>query len=468
MTLNKRVGDCIATFEEIYTESGLKRVKDIEIGDKVLSYDFDNEKFVYKPIVKIWEKGFLPAKKVTFKNGSSNVLTGDHPMVARVNQQGKSKYKKIPLSDIDMTRWWRRKIPIAKKIPYKVSDVGWLTEDLCFVLGHFLAEGWYSSKVGTSGYDIPEHIVPILDAHSIPYSLGENGSGVPQINFLRSEFKDFLSKQKSDSFNIHIERWILKLPESKLRAVMNGHFIGDGHNSQYPDKRGYKSNKELVHSTSSYRFAQDLQQIALQLGFSFHTWRQVFHGGAGDKKDGRHPIYRLTYNPNSYFLRNYGYEDISEVSIKFIADLPKIEMRDFEVEGTHNFICKNGNIYHNCEDGAFLMHSIALHAGIPADQLRTYGGLVWADNYGITTGGHAWTSYKRETDDEWILVDWCYWPTDEDLSTRAPMKTNRKYIDDWFYVERDRTVESPYANYVRNPVGMYAQQDKGLLVSTVV
>ena len=122
----------------------------------------------------------------------------------------------------------------------------------------------------------------------------------------------------------------------------------------------------------------------------------------------------------------------------------------------------------DCEDGAFLMHSIALHAGIPADQLRTYGGLVWADNWGFTTGGHAWTSYKRETDDEWVIVDWCYWPTDSPLNERTPMPNRREYIDDWFYVDRDKTVESPYANYVRNPIGMYAQQEKGLLINKVV
>ena len=122
----------------------------------------------------------------------------------------------------------------------------------------------------------------------------------------------------------------------------------------------------------------------------------------------------------------------------------------------------------DCEDGAFLMHSLALHAGISADRLRTYAGLVWADEYGLTTGGHAWTTYKQETDDEWIIVDWCYWPTGEPLAERTPMSGRRKYIDDWFYITRDETVTSPYANYVRNPMGLYANQETGLLVNKTV
>jgi transglutaminase-like putative cysteine protease len=124
----------------------------------------------------------------------------------------------------------------------------------------------------------------------------------------------------------------------------------------------------------------------------------------------------------------------------------------------------------DCEDGAFLMHSLALNAGIPPERLRTYGGLVWADNYGLTTGGHGWTAYKRETDDRWVITDWCYWPTDTPISDRSPMPERKEYIDDYFYVSANKTVESPYANYVKNPMGRgtYSHQETGLLVSRVV
>lgn len=460
VTLQKKSGDCIAKFEEIYTRDGIKKVGDLKVGDEVLSYDFNECKYVYKPIVKIWEKGYLPGKMVHFRNGSTVVLTKDHPMLARVNQQGKSQYEKIPLNDIDLSKWWTRKIPLATKIPYEVKDVEWLTEGLCFVLGHYLAEGWNSDGgVYTSGYAIPKYIQPILDKYNIPYTfIDREDDRCPRIRFLKSDFKEFLKLQKTDSFDIHIEEWIFALPENKLRAILNGHKLGDGHDSNYPDKRGFESNKQYVHSTSSYLFAQDIQRVAGQLGFSFHIWKQVFHGGAGDKKDGKHPIWRLTYNPNSAFLRSHGYEGLSEVSIKKIEDLPVIEMRDFEVEDTHNFIHKSLILLHNCEDGAFLMHSLALASGISPDRLRTYGGLVWADQYGYTTGGHAWTAYKRQTDEEWIITDWCYWAKDTPLAERDSMGSDVKYIDDYFYVQADKTVETPYVNkvrYAQKPVGMF-------------
>jgi Transglutaminase-like superfamily len=115
------------------------------------------------------------------------------------------------------------------------------------------------------------------------------------------------------------------------------------------------------------------------------------------------------------------------------------------------------------EDGAYLIHSLALHAGVPADRLRTYGGFVIADELSLTTAGHAWTAYRRQMDDRWIVVDWCYWAKDTLLSERIPMSDDHKYIDDYFFVEAGSTVDTPTTSRVP-----YAMLAKGVLVNTVV
>jgi predicted transglutaminase-like cysteine proteinase len=117
----------------------------------------------------------------------------------------------------------------------------------------------------------------------------------------------------------------------------------------------------------------------------------------------------------------------------------------------------------DCEDGAFLMHSLALHGDIPPDRLRTYGGLVRTYDEGSWLGGHAWTAYRREIDDQWIITDWCYWAKDIPISERPAMKDEHRYVDDFFFVEADKTVETPYTNRVR-----YAQLSKGVFVNKVV
>lgn len=114
----------------------------------------------------------------------------------------------------------------------------------------------------------------------------------------------------------------------------------------------------------------------------------------------------------------------------------------------------------DCEDGAFLIHSLMLNAGVPPERIRTYGGYVSA-GAGARTGGHGWTAYRRETDDEWVVLDWCYFPSRETVDERIPMKEDAKYIDDYFFVMLTETIETPYSNKVRHPavgnlVDMYA------------
>lgn len=104
----------------------------------------------------------------------------------------------------------------------------------------------------------------------------------------------------------------------------------------------------------------------------------------------------------------------------------------------------------DCEDGAFLIHSLMLNAGIPWERIRTYGGLVYAGP-GALGGGHGWTAYKRETDNEWVILDWCYHAKKTPIADRILMVDDLKYFDDFFYVSKKETVETPYTNAVKNP-----------------
>ena len=57
----------------------------------------------------------------------------------------------------------------------------------------------------------------------------------------------------------------------------------------------------------------------------------------------------------------------------------------------------------DCEDGAILMANIMQNSGVPYWRIRL--------NMGEVKGGyHAWVTYLRESDDQWIVLDWCYWP----------------------------------------------------------
>lgn len=164
---------------------------------------------------------------------------------------------------------------------------------------------------------------------------------------------------------------------------------------------------------------------------------------------------RTIVNPgDTSDTKMYKIEQWVQDNIKYVSDTENYGTPEMWAYPTVTLQKKSGD----CEDGAFLMHSLALASGVSPDKLRTYGGLVWADQYGYTTGGHAWTAYKRETDGEWIITDWCYWAKDTPLAERESMGSDVKYIDDYFYVQADKTVETPYVNkvrYAQKPTGMF-------------
>ena len=103
----------------------------------------------------------------------------------------------------------------------------------------------------------------------------------------------------------------------------------------------------------------------------------------------------------------------------------------------------------DCEDGAFFQASLMLAAGVNPDRVRVYGGFVSAGT-NASTGGHAWLAYKRESDNEWVALDWCYFPTNEAVAERLTLRKDFKYQDDFFYVTATDTVETPYVNTIRN------------------
>ncbi len=132
--------------------------------------------------------------------------------------------------------------------------------------------------------------------------------------------------------------------------------------------------------------------------------------------------------------------------IKYVEDEVNYGAEELWAAPTMTLAKRSGD----CEDGAFLIHSLALNAGVPASRLRTYGGLVKA-GAGAATGGHGWTAYLRESDNEWVVLDFSYFPAKVGTGTRPLMKDDKKYIDDFFYMTLTEYVLTEASNRVRDP-----------------
>jgi predicted transglutaminase-like cysteine proteinase len=104
----------------------------------------------------------------------------------------------------------------------------------------------------------------------------------------------------------------------------------------------------------------------------------------------------------------------------------------------------------DCEDGAFYLASLALNAKIEPERIRVYGGLV-SDGEG-GAAGHAWVAYKRETDNQWVTMDWCYYANDVAVRDRPLMKDDPNLFYPFFYVTSKGTLVSDGINdTIHNP-----------------
>ena len=109
----------------------------------------------------------------------------------------------------------------------------------------------------------------------------------------------------------------------------------------------------------------------------------------------------------------------------------------------------------DCEDGAFLIMSLGLNAGVDPSRLRMYGGFVDAGQ-GADSGSHGWVAYRRESDNEWVAVDFSYYPDLRPMDDRTPLKDDEKYVDDYFYITNQYIVTTPDSNRIRDPEVYYS------------
>lgn len=89
---------------------------------------------------------------------------------------------------------------------------------------------------------------------------------------------------------------------------------------------------------------------------------------------------------------------------------------------------KNGD----CEDGAILIGSMAINMGIPAFRIRVVAGLVQPQPT-APMGGHGYVAYLRESDNQWVAIDWCYLEDSRTpISEKPILKNNFPYKEIWF------------------------------------
>jgi len=82
----------------------------------------------------------------------------------------------------------------------------------------------------------------------------------------------------------------------------------------------------------------------------------------------------------------------------------------------------------DCEDGAILIKSLALVAGVPDWKVKIMAG-------DVVGGGHAYCTYIRE-DNTQVILDWCYWPNNLSIIKRKKREDEFNYLNVWFSFDK--------------------------------
>lgn len=135
--------------------------------------------------------------------------------------------------------------------------------------------------------------------------------------------------------------------------------------------------------------------------------------------------YYCIYDPNTPTFSGKGFDDIALNCLLFVqknvvydSDFSTYKLNDYWGRSYQTLFKKKGD----CDDGSILLANILVKSGIPYWRVRI--------NVGPVNGAvHAYVSYCRTTDNNWVVLDWCYWPNQLAIKDRPTHADERNYID---------------------------------------
>jgi len=381
--LVKRLADCFTGDTEIIVrnkKSGVvsdKRLIELKHSwdeYEALSYDFENQKTVFKPIVNFLEQGESSVFKVSPRSGGAFKCTNNHQFYNRYTQSCKMKWEH--LKNIKTDRYWTRQVASVLSIPEGVNEIN---DDLANLIGSYIADGWINnSHICISGDNKvrQDKLRNALDNLGIKYTDSKRDVHA-NINILKKgspkELLDLLISCGNTGKEKYFPDMVMSADTTSVAKVLK----------YYSDRDGTHEKGILtVLSTVSNVSSKQLKILCTQLGIHNSSYIQI-----QDRKDcNRLPIHRIYIGAN---LKKTlpGCELNSFLDISF-AGVEKVF--DITVEDTHNFILSDSNVIaHNCDGKAIAFKALTLSCGIPDWKVKI------ACGYTDRRTGHAYCLYLK-------------------------------------------------------------------------
>jgi Fe-S cluster assembly scaffold protein SufB len=297
---------CVCAGELVYTERGPVPIEQVEPGTRVWSFDETRRLWVLRPVVARKDSGLQQVYEIALSNGRSLRLTANHPLLtvqydaARPRKLGRYSLRWKPVEALQAGdliifptalqaegqpyRFARPSMPdqftgrnqygteyaIASHSRQPVQLPEYADEDICWLLGLWMAEGDYTiqrgrdgHRYGRVGFSVPTtdraypRLISLLTRyfgnHAIELRKDERYLRVNSLEFaLWLQANGFVSGAKEK----RVPAWVFTLPTAMQAAFLAGYIDGDG------CARGNR----LSLKSANRALLQDVQQLALQCG----------------------------------------------------------------------------------------------------------------------------------------------------------------------------------------------------------
>jgi pyruvate/2-oxoacid:ferredoxin oxidoreductase beta subunit len=369
--------NCLSTDSLIMTESGLKKITDIKIGEKVYAFDQNNHQLVLKKCTGIFDNGVKDVFELNTLHHSIKA-TSNHPFLTlKRNGRGKKSFfvwknlENLEKNDevvvlkgcLQGKSFMFPKIRFSQKGDFKVNKINDVvipkisSPDLMEFFGLFVGDGWIRVKKAETGFALPkstkesDRLIQLCKKLFRVNLIQKNRNYIYIYSVNLARFIDSLGFGKSAKDKI-VPPWIFTLSLKEKEAFVKGLLSSDG----------YTIGKSCRYVSASIELLKSLRLLLQTLGY------QVGKIHLQTKKAGTNVVYRKLLEDSTYGYVCFSKKrnaDIKEylsqtkqrdfladnkffstekiINIKFVKKEPTIDLR---VEGEHNFVA-DGIIVHN-------------------------------------------------------------------------------------------------------------------------
>lgn len=241
---------CVDENTQVLMADGTRKaIKNVFIGDKVLSFDRTSGRLIEQKVKGKWEAGIKKCVTVKTRTGWELTATTDH---AVLTFDGWKTVGELTEQD---------RIASPRRIPTGSKDI-FTTDEECRLLAYFLAEGntTYCGKTLSANITNSDSVI-VDDAIKCAASLGYEGSRSSTSKYrvcFRHGIRDWIRKHNLDgkkATDKRIPEWVYRLPLPQIEQFVAAFFDTDGYVGQEAAGIGL-ANSALI---------DDLRYLLLQL-----------------------------------------------------------------------------------------------------------------------------------------------------------------------------------------------------------